>query len=374
MENRIRPDAATENKFELVTNPLVSAPGHTDFVFNILVTAANLPIDPEKNFPAEPAGCGYASLTAGQIDIRFLGSDDPKGKSQLLKFEVKVVGFPVSDSQARSFVVTYGDLHESLAYTLTNTPSKGFSWTVKANPEWNLASMSAFPVVIKTNDLPATRLSLFQADFVSDDKQRHTVSLPHFLLSANADSIAPVTDPMLPRTNYTIYIHTDGNLPYGTLKGNIALLAYEKADPEVLAVTIYSPRPCGLLLGLLCLAVGALAASFLQFFLRPFIRTNEQKQVVLVLRKRVSDLKDEFARLPAHIVTAAKRWTGRAGQLQTDLSDGALKADMPPLFPQAFESEVKRLETFQNQNGGIGQYVFISSHPSPRRPRNCSRP
>ena len=272
-------DAAAEQKFKLVTNPLVLPPGQTDFVFNVLVTAANLAIDPKKNLQPSLLDAGTPASPPVKVDARFLGSDDPKAKNQLLRFEVKIAAFPVSDSQARSFVVTYGDRHESLAYTLTNTPSKGFSWTVKASPEWNLSSMPAFPVEIKTNDLAATQLSLFQADFVSDDKQRHTASLPHFQLSADAVKVFPVTDPMLPRKNYTVYIHTDGKLPYGTLKGNIALLAYEKADPEVLAVTIYSPRPCGLPLGLACLAAGTLTASFLQFFLRPFIRKNEQNRL-----------------------------------------------------------------------------------------------
>src|SRR5262249_45020027 len=140
-------ETAATQRFKLITNPLVLPPGQGDFTFNVLVTAAKLPIDEKKNIQPSLQDAGTPASPPVKIDSRFLGSDNTKAKNQLLKFEVKVAGFPPSDSQARSFVASYGDLHEPLAYTLTNTPSKGFAWTVKANPEWNLGSMPAFPIV-----------------------------------------------------------------------------------------------------------------------------------------------------------------------------------------------------------------------------------
>ena len=353
--------AATDHKFTLITNPLVLPPGQSNYSFKILVMGTNLPIDEKKAI--EPLLVDAGTPASPPVTItppKYKGSDNPKGKNQLLTFEFQVSGFPLSDSQTRAFAISYGDVRETLTYTLTNSPSKGFTWSVKVNAEWNLGSMAAFPIQIKINDRPATKLNLFQADFVSDDKQRHTIALPHFHLSADANHDTPVPDPMFAGQNYTVYIRTDGMLPYGTLKGNLALIAYEKTDPEVLALTIYSPRPYGLPLGLLCLAVGVLVSSFLQLVIRPLIRRNEQRQVVLLLRERLADLKQEFAKLPDNLKTAAEGWSAREKQLETDLSDKSLKDDMPPFIPQAFDDEVQRLETFQTKMTELGNnFTFL---------------
>jgi hypothetical protein len=125
---------AADHKFTLVTNPLVLPPGQTEFTFNILVMGANLP---EQKTPVQPVlrDAGAPASPPVTISTRYVGSDSEKGRNQLVRFEVKVSGFPPSDSQTRAFAISYGDVRESLAYTLTNTPSKGFTWTVKANAE-----------------------------------------------------------------------------------------------------------------------------------------------------------------------------------------------------------------------------------------------
>jgi len=353
--------APADHRFTLLSNPLVLPPGQSDYPFKILVMGTNLPVDEKAAIKPLLVDAGtpqWPPVSVTQPDYK--GSDNPKGKSQLLTFEFKVSGFRLSDSQTRNFAISYGDIRETLPYTLTNSPSKGFTRSVKANAEWNLGSMAAFPIQIKINDRPATKLGLFQADFVSDDKQRQTIALPHFRLSADADRDTPVPDPMLAGENYTVYVRTDGTLPYGTLKGNLGLLPFEKPDPEVLALTIYSPRPYGLPLGVLCLDAGVLVSSFLQLVIRPLIRRNEQRQVVLLLRERLVDLKTEFAKLPDNLKTAAKGWSDRERQLETDLSDKSLENDMPPFIPQAFDDEVQRLETFRTKMTELGNtFTFL---------------
>ena len=348
-------NSVESQKFKLITNPLALPPGKDAFTFTVIVLATGLPVDSQKPFTPSLVDAGTPASPAVQINTKYLSSSNLGAADQRLTFQVKIANFPPADNQSRVFIASYGNLHEPLTYTLTNIPTRTFSWSVKAASEWNLASMNALPISIHMGDLPASSVALVQADFISDDKQKSTAARQNFELCTDADSslcASPAT--LAARSAAILYVRPKTGLPYGTLKGNLALFASEKADPEMLPVTIYSPRPGGILWGIGFLALGVLLASGIPLVLRPSIRRNEQKQVVLLLRKRLRELEDEFAGMPDNLKTAAVHWSKRAVQLEKDLSDKEIKDLMPSRIPQAFESEVTSLETFKSKIEELG--------------------
>jgi type II secretory pathway pseudopilin PulG len=342
---------AASPTFTLLPTTLVMAPGESSHKFTVTVRVSDLAAgltSPElvtladENTPAWPAV---------QVVATFKGTSNKAASDQLLSFEVNVSGFPPAASQSRVFTLSFGDVHASLPYTLTNLGGKTFGWTVKAPAEWNLRSMQALPIAIHLNDLPASSIQMYRVDLTTDDKLKGTAGTQDFLLCSNAgpEECAPVTGTLAAKGTETIYVRPKGELPYGTLKGNISILAAEKDEPEVLPVTIYSPRPRGVFYAVLILMGGVLAAALMQFVLPSFKQNREQRQVVLSLLTQIKELQAEFEKLPQNLQTAAALWAQSLKTLKEDLSSKSITLLFSPTLPQAYASQVAQLETFKSK-------------------------
>jgi hypothetical protein len=344
----------TAGKFKLIQTTLVLPPAANSQTFTVLIKGAGLKIDAKH--PATPAlaDANTPASPSVQVTTKFLSSSNPAAGDQLLKFEVKVEKFPPAESQSRVFTISFADVHEALPYTLTNLNGKTFAWSVKAPPEWNLGFMSALPIAFHTGDLPATGISLYQADLTSDDKQKITLGKQDFELCANAPPAAcQPPDPILAvRSPFTLYLRPAHALPYGTLKGNIAIFANEKTDPDVFALTLYSPNPYGIPLGFACLLLGVLLAVFVQFGLRVLSRGLEERRLVLIMKERLLRLQNEFSRLPANIKTAAVFWKTSADRLDQSLTQ--LKKEARPMVPQPLQSDLTDLQGFKAKMEELG--------------------
>ena len=336
-------------KFKLIQTTLVLPAGAGSQTFTVLIKGAGLTIDPKHPVTPSLADANTPASPPVQVTTNFASSSNSAAAEQLLQFEVKVEKFPPADSQTRVFTISYGDVHEALPYTLTNLNGKTFAWSVKAPPEWNLGFMSALPIAIHTGDLPATGISLYQADLTSDDKQKITVGKQDFLLCSNAPPTAcqPPDSILAVRSPFTLYLRPAHDLPYGTLKGNIAIFANEKTDPDVFALTLYSPNPYGIPLGFLCLFLGVLLAVFVQFGLRVLSRGLEERRLVLIMKERLLRLQNEFSKLPPNLRTAASFWKASADRLDQALSE--LKKEARPLAPQPLQSDLTDLQGFKTK-------------------------
>ena len=339
--------ALTGQRFKLATPTLVLGPGQQSGTFTVAVLASGLPTDTSAD--AQPALVDQRSPAAPAVEVvTSLKSSpgDPKSPTRLWQFAVDVKLFPPAASQSRTFLLSYGNLHETLPYTLTNIEARSFTWSVKASPEWNLGSMTRLAIPIRVGDVPVTAVTLHQADFSSDDKLKRTLGKEHFSLCSNASGEAcQAPGALTALTPHDLFLKPNRQIPPGVFKGNVSLLAREKADPEVLAVTIYSPRPGGLWWGLAALTVGVLLSLVTQVVTRSWYQRKREREVIVLLRKRVEDLGEQFKTLPANLQTGAAAWANRRAQLLRDL-DGMMPL-LRPLIPPPFEVEVSTLETFK---------------------------
>ena len=227
-----------------------------------------------------------------------------------------------------------------------NSTPKLFSWSVKAAPEWNLSSMRALSVAISVGDVPATNVVLHHASLTGDDKLKRTLGTEHFRLceSATDPCVAPAAS--LPaRRPHTLYIRPAGELPVGVFKGNLLVGVAEKTDPEVLSVTLYSPRPWGTVLGWMALALGVLGSLFLQVFARTWVQQRQDKLAIAMLRQRLADAIAAFKVLPDNLKAAAAAWETRANDLKKDMTE--LDQLTRSLIPQTFSEEVSSVETLK---------------------------
>jgi hypothetical protein len=331
-------------KLRLTQNTVQLAPGETagTVTVTVLATLGKEDVQPEGS------QAWLTDITAAStgVSVKTQAVKTTGELSQTWRFPVAIHGLQRAESQSRVFLVTYGTLREALPYTLSNTTQREFEWTVQSSPEWNLATMAALPLAITVGDVPATNVSLHHAVLTGDDKLRHTLGTEHFLLcTAAADRCQPTPAALASRVPHTLYVRPNGTLPVGTFKGNLLIAAAEKTDPAVLALTVYSPHPDGLLLGVAALAAGVLISLFLQVFGRSWIQQKSDRLAIAMLRKRLTDTEDEFKKLPAALRAAAEAWTKRADDLKKDMKE--LDSLVRSKIPQPFADEVASVETLK---------------------------
>lgn len=347
--------SAPSQRFRLVGSTLQLEPGVTDTTLTVAVLAnlqaADLQSGTEATLSDETPLATGTSVTATSVT-------PTDALQQVWRFAVTVKGLGKAESQARVFVISFGRLRETLAYTLSNTPSKTFTWSVKAAPEWNLGSMQALSVPIRTGEVEATGIVLQQAALSGDDKLKRTLGTEHFVLCSNASgecTEAGQTQP--PRSARTLYVRPSGPLPTGIFKGNLLIAAAEKTDPEVLAITLYSPRADGALLGWLALVAGVLVSLLVQVFVRTWVQRRQDKAAIALLRKRFHQVVADFGRLPGELKVAAEQWKADAARFVTDMKD--LDDLVRSRVPQPFADEVTSVETLK---AGIERHARTALH------------
>ena len=227
--------------FSLAPGTLVLAPGETGRPFSVTVLASNL--TPNESLKPELRDLSAAAVPGTHVKTTLTSTSDALATSQAWAFDLVVANFPAAATQTRTFVISYGNVHGTLSYTLTNVSGRTFTWSVKGPAEWNVAAMPAYEVGIKVGELPATGVGLTQVSFLGADLRKLTLGSQHFEIcrSQSTQSCEGIGDVIAPGQTVTAFLRPV-NLPVGLFKGIVGLTAREKTDAEVIALTIYSPR------------------------------------------------------------------------------------------------------------------------------------
>ncbi|CAN5776427.1 hypothetical protein BH18ACI5_BH18ACI5_06740 [soil metagenome] len=334
---------AAAPRFRLAGGTVQLSPGQTEGTVTLSVfatlQAADIQLGAHATLTDETPNSAGATVTASPVKT----SSEPQ---QVWRFTLNVKGLGRADSQTRVFALSYGKIRERLEYTLSNTTAKTFTWSVKMPSEWNLESMDALSVSITVGEVAATGVALHQIALSAEDRLKRTLGTEHFQLCTTAKEACVAPAATLPtRVPQTLYVRTIARPPAGVYKGNILISTTEKTDPEVFAVTLYSARRYGRIMGLGALLLGVLGSFFLQILVRAWIQQRQDKSAIALLRKRLAQVVVEFDRLPDKIKTAAERWTAQAKLLQGDMKE--LDDLVRSLVPQPFADEVTAVETLK---------------------------
>jgi hypothetical protein len=270
------------------------------------------------------------------------------GTTQIWNFSLKIENFPEYDSETRVFLATYGPIAQTLDYTIANTFSKTFSWSVKMPQEWNLRHQSAHGISISVGDVAATDIALHQVELTSQDARKLTIGRDRFELCAEGapDTCLPVAGALGPRTSHAIRLRAKTPFPPGQFHGTIAIRAKEKLEPESLTLKVYSPHPRGEIYGALALAIGVLASLLLQVAGRGLLTWLGEKRTVSQLRARHNDLRREFDSLPVSLREAAAEWERTWNQVAKDIANLRAFMSSPVAVPR--EDDASRVQEFKN--------------------------
>ena len=334
-------DAASP-RFKMASNALVLAPGETSGTFTVTVFATfqNADKRPKTDATLTDETPNATSATVKPASVKTTGE-----LQQIWRFTVAVSGFPKGATQSRTFLLSYATFREKLDYSVTNANSIAFAWSVKAAPEWNVATQQAYAIDIRVGDVPATNVR-HSVSLISDDKLKETAGDAHFELCANAEGdCSPVRSSLEPRITHKLYIRPARALPIGTLKGKISIGAAEKTDPDVVEVTVYSRRPEGRRWGVVALAMGVFLSLLAQVFIPHLMQRGQERAAVQLLAKRLAVIRAEFNRLDEKVRKKADAWNERANQLEEEISD--LDDLVRGLVPAAFVQEVASVETLK---------------------------
>lgn len=330
-------------RFRLASSTLQLAAGETGGTLGVTVIAT---LTEQELAPRRTATLVDETPNATGVRVTAPPIRTTNDLQQIWRFEVTVQNFPKAESQNRVFLLSYGGFREPLTYTLSNIASKTFGWSVKAAPEWNLGSMTALSIALRIGDVAATNVALQDVMLAGEDKQKRTLGMEHFMLCQNASGdcrAAPAS--LAPREPYTLYVRPTGALPAGTFKGNVLIAAKEKADPEVLPLTMYSPDPNAIAWGLGALIVGVLFSLVVQVLARSVIQNRQDKAAIALLRKRLQEIVADFETLPADLKTAAQDWKDRAAALDTEIT--GLKDSVRGVVQSPFADEITSIETLK---------------------------
>lgn len=344
-------DGQVPQKLKLAPAAIVLQPGQTNHDKIPITIIATLTDDELKKVAAgtTPALVDRTPRTSATSVIPAFDPAGSKltGTTQIWNFSLKIENFPEYDSEARVFLATYGPLAQTLDYTIANTFSKTFGWTVKMPQEWNLRHQPTHGISIAVGDVAATDVALHQVELISQDARKLTIGRDRFELCAEggAETCLPVTGALAPRTPHALRLRAREPLPPGLFHGTIAIRAKEKLEPESLAIKIYSPHPRGELYGALALAIGVLASLLLQIAGRGLLTWLGEKRTVAQLRARHQDLQLEFDGLPANLRTAAREWQRLWSLVAKDIAGLSAHRSSPIAVPRA--DDAARVQEFK---------------------------
>jgi hypothetical protein len=267
---------------------------------------------------------------------------EPRDKGRRWLITANVFGAPPSTSQDRFVQFVLGEGQPVvLGYKLSNRAQVSFDWKVFPPPaELSVRPGNPIKIAVSIGEVPATQVRLLNASLIED-----TTKLPlgnGFLRLCEQDQGACSGEPIASlhaKAPHTLWLRTkDNDRIIGRYTGSFVLAAAEKPGGDTFNVTIHGTGSEERFLGVVLIAVGVMAAWFVNAWVRGQLNRAQSLRPAVALRDRLTALKESLASLGPPYATEVE---AQISEVSQKLLDAQLDASgyLPPRYPMPWATE-----------------------------------
>ena len=238
----------------------------------------------------------------------------------------KLSGLPPEGITLKRYLsFSLGQRKLMLDYTVTNIQTKPFGWSFKPPKRQPVGPRYAIPIGVAVGAVPATRVSLLQAD-IREISREYRLQVQLCLTKDGHCTGEPF--PLDANSHTEIWLRpSDGGLLPGRYAGTVTIGASEKVGGDTFEVGVNSSSLCSRFLGFSAIAAGVLI-SFLVGVIIPN-RFNREQALLPALT-----IRDELDRLDRRAVEFFKR-------VEAKPTPSAIRASIKKLYD---DLDIKQLD------------------------------
>jgi hypothetical protein len=279
--------------------------------------------------------------------------------------KVVVQKLPHNTIQKRYARLRFGQIEQTVAYTLTNVPAGSFTWSVQPLADWViwhglLRTDVTTTVVVTTGDVPATNLHIAQSS-LKEQSMKTPLGVERLELCDTPTTTAPTCGSFAvdARTSRTLYLRLQpAHRQHGKFTGTLSFAVNERPELQTVNVTLFTSSWIAKLCGGIVMALGIGAAWWITVWARARMTRLQALKLVAALRKSLQDLKRELQntlKIPGiNLAETEQRLDDIDRTLTEDALDNASR--LPPKTPNF-------LPTSTNAETNLQAYLTSLSAP-----------